>query len=381
MIPFLDLHQLNKAFKAAFQKKFADFFDSGYYVLGNSVNEFETKFAGYCGTNFCIGTGNGLDALKLILRGYIELGKLHEGEKVIVAANTYIATILAIKQAGLEPVLVEPEDKTFNLDPEEVRKKITSKTRAILVTHLYGQLADMQTLSAIAMKNNMLLITDSAQAHGAVFNSEKSNETHSGSPSNFPRRGGELKGDASGFSFYPTKNLGALGDAGAVTTDDKQLAEIISALRNYGSTAKYKNDFLGYNSRLDELQAGFLLEKLKVLDEQNATRQKIAKRYLNEIKNDKIRLPFWDGSENHVFHLFVVRVADREKFSAYLNENGIGYLVHYPIPPHRQKALSEFADLDFPITEKIHEEVVSIPLNPMLSNTEVDKIIDVLNTY
>lgn len=365
-IPFLDLKQINQPYKEVFEKKFSAFLDSGYYILGNSVREFEKEFARYCETNFCIGTGNGLDAIKLIFRAYMEMGRLQPGDKVIVAANTYIATILAVKQAGLEPVLVEPDEKTFNIDPEQVRRKITPHTKAILVTHLYGQLADMETLSCIAIKEGMLLIADAAQSHGARLIS--------------PEIKGDLA-DATAYSFYPTKNLGALGDAGAVTTDDKDLAKVVEALRNYGSFKKYQFDLAGYNSRLDEIQAVFLLEKLKDLDTQNLRRREIAGLYLKGIKNNKIQLPFWDGSTNHVFHLFVIRVEEREKFCAFLEENEIGYLIHYPIPPHKQKALPELAELSFPVTEAIHDQVVSIPLNPYLTDEEVSKIIAVLNRY
>lgn len=363
MIPFLNLQQLNAPYKERFQKRFTSFLDSGYFILGEKVSEFEKEFASFCGVNFCAGTGNGLDALTLILRAYIELGHLRAGDKVIVAANTYIATILAVKQAGLKAVLAEPDEKTFNLDPKQVEKAITPQTKAILTTHLYGQLSDMEALSAIAVKNNLLLIADAAQSHGAVNKDQI-----------------ELA-DACGYSFYPTKNLGALGDGGAVTSNDKDLIDMVKILRNYGSSEKYINEFIGYNSRLDELQAAFLLEKLKDLHAQNQRRREIASVYLKQIKNDKIRLPFWDQTDNHVFHLFVVRVEDRNHFCRYLDENGIGYLIHYPVPPHKQKALTEYSDLNLPLTEKIHQQVVSIPLHPCLEEEEIQKIIAVLNSY
>lgn len=366
MIPFLELNQINKAYEEKFQTRFQQFLARGYYVLGDWVKEFETQFAAYTKTNFCVGTGNGLDALKLMLKAYMVLGRLEEGDKVILAANTYIATILAVKEVGLVPLLVEPDEATFNLNPDLIQDQITPKTRAILVTHLYGQLADMQQLSSIALKNGLLLLADAAQSHGARL------DTH--------EELGQLA-DAAGYSFYPTKNLGALGDAGAVTTNDKQLSTLIKALRNYGSTQKYQHDFIGYNSRLDELQAGFLLEKLPDLDRLNQKRREIAQRYLSEIKNDKIRLPYWDGTEKHVFHLFVVRVKNREEFCVHLEQNEIGYMVHYPKPPHQQKALQELNELHFPVTEKIHREVVSIPLHPLLANATVEKIIEVLNRY
>ena len=366
MIPFLDLHKINAPYKEAFQKSFQTFLNSGYYILGSQVKKFEKVFADYCGVNHCVGVGNGLDALTLILKGYIELGKLSDGDQVIVAANTYIATILAIKQAGLKPIFLEPDAQTFNLDSKEVEKNISASVKAILVTHLYGQLAEMESLRKISTENNLLLIADAAQAHGAADSKN--------------RKAGSLA-DASGFSFYPSKNLGALGDGGAVTTNDRDLAEIISKLRSYGSSSKYVNEFVGVNSRLDEIQAGFLLEKLKDLDKANQQRREIATRYLGEIKNDKIKLPYWDGSKNHVFHLFVVQVNDRADFCEYLDNKEIGYLVHYPIPPHQQKALLEYAHLNLPITKKIHQEVVSIPISPVMNIEQVVKIISVLNAY
>jgi len=374
MIPFLDLHKINQPYEKTFQVAFQNFLDSGYYVLGNAVKEFEKEFANYCGTTNCVGVGNGLDALTLILKAYKELGQLIDGDEVMVAANTYIATILAIKQAGLKPVLVEPDLKTFNLNPEEVEKNLQPSVKAILVTHLYGQLADMATLHKISAKNNLLLIADAAQAHGAVGNSKSKKLSASFPPSE------ELEG-ASGFSFYPSKNLGALGDGGAVTTNNTELATVISKLRNYGTSSKYVNDYVGVNSRLDELQAAFLLKKLPNLNSDNSKRRAIAKRYLDEIKNEKIHLPYWDGSENHVFHLFVVRVKNRNEFCAYLDQHEIGYLIHYPVPPHQQKAFPEFKGLSFPITEKIHQEVVSLPMSPVMEQQEISEVIRMLNNF
>ncbi len=365
-IPFLDLHKINGRYQEVFKSCFSNFLDSGRYINGSSLQEFERAFASFCGADYCIGTGNGLDALTLILRGYMELGEINPGDEVIVAANTFIATILSIKYAGLKPVLVEPDEKTFNLDVQQIEKHITDTTKVILPTHLYGQLAQIKEINEIAKKKNLLVISDAAQAHGAKINND--------------HLAGNLC-DATSFSFYPTKNLGALGDAGAVTTNNKKLADIVKSIGNYGSPKKYRNDYLGVNSRLDELQAGFLLEKLKDLEDDNRFRRKIAKRYLSEIKNTKIRLPFWDGLENHVFHLFVIRVANRSEFCEYLDEVGIGYLIHYPIPPHHQKALIEFSDLSLPITEKIHKEVVSIPINITLENPQIDYIISKLNQY
>lgn len=366
MIPFLDLKAINARFETGFHNSFQQFLDSGHYVLGNQVKLFETNFARYCGTKHCIGVGNGLDALRLILEGYKTLGKLTENDEVLVASNTYIATILAIKQAGLKPVLVESDLDTYNFDFTSLKNSITKNTKAIIPVHLYGQLSPMEEILEISKENNLLIIEDAAQAHGA--------ENHEG------KRAGNL-GDSAGFSFYPTKNLGALGDGGAITTNDDDLAEVVSKLRNYGTSTKYVNEILGFNSRLDELQAAFLNCKLPTLDMDNNRRREIAKRYVSEIKNKKIILPKYDGSENHVFHLFVVRVKSRNEFIDYLDRNGIGHLIHYPIPPHQQKALSEYSKLSFPNTEKIHNEIISIPMSPVLSEVDVERVIDVLNSY
>ena len=313
---------------------------------------------------------NGLDALVLIFRGYIQLGKLQKGDQVIVPANTYIASILAIIQADLVPVLVEPKLETYNINPDLIAAKITSKTKAILPVHLYGQLAEMEAINAIAKQYNLLVIEDSAKAHGAISNLKS-----------------KIKNQQScaAYSFYPGKNLGALGDAGAITTNDDALAKVIFAMRNYGSEQKYHNEYIGVNSRLDELQAAFLNVKLPNLDKENNTRQSIAKRYLAEIKNEKIILPTCDLSGNHVFHLFVVRTSDRDRLKSYLKQNNIETLIHYPIAPHKQKAFasetSGWSSLSYPITEKIHQEVVSLPISPVMTNVEVDCVIKILNLY
>ncbi len=366
MIPFLDLHKINRGYQEQLTEGFQQFLDSGYYVLGNQVKAFEAAFARYCGSQFCIGTGNGLEALTLILRGYIELGKLQEGDKVLVAANTYIATILSIIHAGLEPVLVEPDEATFTISPEAIKNAIAPAVKAIVPTHLYGQLAAMKSINAIAKAHKLLVISDAAQGHGA-------RDTDGNVAGNLC--------DATAFSFYPTKNLGALGDAGAITTNDKLLAEVVKKTRNYGTSSKYINEYIGWNSRLDELQATFLSIKLPFLDRENERRRQIAARYLAEIKNSNIGLPYWNGTEDHVFHVFIIRVLDRAAFCDYMTSNGIGYLIHYPVPPHQQKALKNFNTLQFPITEKIHEEVISIPLHPKLTDAEVSEIITVLNRY
>ena len=366
MIPFLDLKKINARFKGDFDKAFETFLETGYYILGNEVKRFETAFAKYCGTGHCVGVGNGLDALRLILEAYKALGKINEKDEVLVASNTYIATILAIKQAGLIPVLVEAEEVTYSFDKAALKAAITSKTVAIMPVHLYGQIAPLDTLFDLANANNLLVIEDAAQGHGAIDAAGK--------------RAGNL-GDAAGFSFYPTKNLGALGDAGAVTTNDDALAAMIRKLRNYGTVSKYVNEHVGFNSRLDEIQAAFLNVKLPYLDADNDVRRHFAKKYLAEIKNSKIALPYYNGTNNHVFHLFVVQVTDRKDFQEYLTENGVGTLIHYPIAPHQQQALEELNTQCFPVTEKIHNQVISLPLSPVITDVEIDEIIKIINAY
>jgi dTDP-4-amino-4,6-dideoxygalactose transaminase len=366
MIPFLDLKKINARFEKQFQNEFESFLDSGYYILGTKVTAFEKEFAAYCGTAYCVGVGNGLDALRLILEAYKILGKLRTGDEVLVASNTFIATILAIKQVGMIPVLVEADASTFNFDLKSLKASITEKTKAIMPVHLYGQLSPMEEINTLATEANLLVIEDAAQAHGAINSNGN--------------RAGNL-GDAAGFSFYPAKNLGALGDGGAVTTNNETLASVIRKLRNYGTASKYENEYLGINSRLDEIQAAILSCKLPVLDQDNELRRLVAKRYLSEVKNKKIQLPCFDGSANHVFHLFVVRVEDRASFMKYLKEKNVGCLIHYPIPPHQQEALSELNHLHFPITEKIHKEVVSIPISPVITVDQVKVVISVLNSY
>lgn len=359
MIKFLDLHKVNLPYQADFQEKMQQLLDKGWFVLGDEVQTFEQQFARYTQSKYCIGVGNGLDAMVLIFKAYIELGLLQKGDEIIVPANTYIASILAVLQADLTPVLVEPDPETFNLNPNEIEAKITAKTRGILVVHLYGQLADMEAIATIGSQQNLLIIEDAAQAHGLPF----------------------FGSHARAFSFYPGKNLGALGDAGCITTDDSDLAKVLFALRNYGSEQKYYNEYLGVNSRLDELQAAFLNVKLPHLDEENAVRKSIAKRYLTEIQNPKIHLPKCDDFEKHVFHLFVIRTANRIELQEYLKQNGVETLIHYPVPPHQQKALSAWQSLSFPITEAIHREVLSLPMSPVLTESEVDYIIQILNKY
>ncbi|AXG72344.1 dTDP-3-amino-3,6-dideoxy-alpha-D-galactopyranose transaminase [Kordia sp. SMS9] len=366
MIKFLDLHKINARFEIEFRAAFKKFLDSGYYVLGNNVTQFEKSFANYCGTQHCIGVSNGLDALTLILEAYKIQGKLQEGDEIIVPANTYIASILGITKAGLKPVLVEPNLETFNIDAAAVEAAITWKTRAILVVHLYGQLTDMRPIQDIAKKQNLLIMEDAAQAHGAV-NSEG-------------KKAGNLS-DAAGFSFYPTKNLGALGEAGAVTTNDAELAEIIRKLRNYGTSSKYVNQYKGVNNRLDEIQAAFLNIKLRQLDADNEERSDVALRYCMGIDNPEIRLPTHPRDGSHVFHQFVIRTENRSKLQKYLAESEVGTLIHYEIPPHKQEAYKEWNHLHFPITEKIHNECLSLPISPVMDEFDVNTIISLLNSY
>ena len=362
MIKFLDLKKINQPYENAFQIKLKNVLERGWYILGDEVKLFEENFAAYCDSKHCIGVGNGFDALTLIFKGYIQLGKMQKGDEVIVPANTYIASIVSIIQADLVPVLVEPKLETYNINPNLIQDKITSKTKAILAVHLYGQLAELESINEIAKINNLIVVEDAAQSHGAILNNSKSKNTQA-------------------FSFYPGKNLGALGDGGAVVTNDDQLAEVLFSLRNYGSEVKYYNDFIGVNSRLDELQAAFLNVKLPNLDSDNQHRKTIANRYLSEIKNDKIMLPFWDFSDNHVFHLFVIRTSKRSELQDYLKQNGIETILHYPVPPHKQKAFENWNHLSFPITEKIHNEILSLPISPIMTADEVDFVIQKLNAW
>ena len=365
MIKFLDLQKINAKYQDEFHQKMQLVLDKGWFILGDEVKQFENDFAKYTHSKYCIGVGNGLDALVLIFKAYMQLGILQKGDEVIVPANTYIASILAILQADLVPVLVEPKLETFNLNPELIQEKITSKTRAILPVHLYGQLCEMDKIQAIAKEHNLVVVEDAAQSHGAVNISTTNNQQPT----------------TKAYSFYPGKNLGALGDAGAITTNDAALAKVLFSLRNYGSEKKYHNEFVGINSRLDEVQAAFLNVKLSYLDEENSKRRSIAKRYINEIKNDKITLPFWDLSNNHVFHLFVVLTKNRAAFQEYLKQNAIETMIHYPIPPHKQKAFSAWNEWSFPITEKIHDEVLSLPISPLLTFEEQTFIIEKINAW
>lgn len=367
MIKFLDLQKINAPYQDEFHQKMQLVLDKGWFILGDEVKQFESNFAKYTHSKYCIGVGNGLEALVLIFKGYIQLGLIQKGDEVIVPANTYIASILAVLQADLVPVLVEPKLETFTINPALIQDKITSKTKAILPVHLYGQLCEMNQIYEIAQKHNLLVVEDAAQSHGAQLNNQQSTINN-------------LK-SASAYSFYPGKNLGALGDAGAITTNDADLAKVLFSLRNYGSEKKYHNEFVGINSRLDEVQAAFLNVKLPHLEAENNQRKVIAKRYLSEIKNHKITLPYWDLSNNHVFHLFVIRTKNRAAFQEYLKQNTIETMIHYPIPPHKQKAFVEWNTLSFPITEKIHDEVLSLPISPLLTFQEQTFIIEKINAW
>lgn len=362
-IPFLNLESINNTYRDALEAAFRRVLDSGWFIMGRELESFEAEFAAYCGTRHCIGVGNGLEALHLILRA-MEIGA---GDEVIVPANTYIATWLAVSYAGAVPVPVEPDPTTFNIDPALIEAAITPRTRAIMVVHLYGQTADMDSINAIARAHGLKVIEDAAQAHGARCRG---------------RRSGTLA-DAAGFSFYPGKNLGALGDGGAVITDDNALAERIRVLRNYGSQVKYHNEVKGYNSRLDELQAAFLREKLKGLDGENEHRRRLAALYSDLLKDSSLVLPVAPEWSEPVWHLYVVRSRQRDALQRFLAAKGIGTMIHYPIPPHLQPAYSEmgFAAGCFPVSEAIHNEVLSLPMGPHLNEDNVRAVCDAIGSY
>ncbi len=365
MIPFLDLQAINAQYKEELKEACAKVIDSGWYIRGTHVEQFEQSFAQYCDSKYCIGVANGLDALTLTLRAWKVLGKLKDGDEVIVQANTYIASILAISENNLVPVLVEPDPDTFNLSVSAINEALSEKTKVILPVHLYGQISPMDDIMSIAEKHELLVLEDCAQSHGAMLNSKKCGAW----------------GHAAAFSFYPGKNLGALGDGGAVTTDDSQLAETIRALGNYGSHEKYKNIYQGVNSRLDEMQAAMLSVKLNYLDNETSRRQKIASSYIADISNPLIQLPEVSDNEGHVWHLFVIKTANREEFAKYLSKEGIQTLIHYPLPPHKQEAYKQWNELSLPLTEKIHEQVLSLPLDPTMSEQSIQRVISVINSF
>lgn len=372
MVNFLDLKKINESYEPELSRSIKRVLESGWYLLGEETKTFEEEYARYIGVNNCIACANGLDALRLIFKAYIELGMMWEGDEVIVPANTYIASILAITDNKLKPVLVEPDINTFNIDPSAVEKKISPLTKAIMIVHLYGRNAMHPELEKLCEKYKLKLIEDNAQAHGCIYNS---------------KRTGSL-GHAAGHSFYPGKNLGALGDGGAITTDDDLLASVIRALGNYGSVKKYINDYQGLNSRLDEIQAAILRVKLARLDKDNQNRRNVASLYMEHIKNNGIILPDSENNTDHilsnnmhVWHLFVIRCRERDRLQKHLAEKGVQTLIHYPIPPHKQKAYEEWNSMEFPVTEKIHSEVLSLPMGPVMCTDEIESVINAVNTF
>ena len=364
-IKFVDLKRINQRYRADALEALTRVYDSGWYLLGAEVKEFERTWSEYCGVRNTIGVANGLDALRLIFRAYIELGALKEHDEVLVPANTYIASILAVTENRLTAVPVEPQLNTFNLDPSRLEQHITPRTRAILTVHLYGQVAYSEQLERIARERGLKVVEDSAQCHGASWRG---------------RRSGNL-GDAAGFSFYPAKSLGALGDAGAVTTNDDDLALAVRTIANYGSREKYVNDFKGINSRLDEIHAAVLGVKVQYLDEENQRRRDIATRYSEGISNPLLTLPTVAAAEEHVWHLFVVRTDDRASLQKHLLGSGLETMIHYPIPPHRQTAYAEWSALQFPITESIHRTALSLPLDVSMADEDVEAVIAACNAY
>ncbi|MCO4322070.1 DegT/DnrJ/EryC1/StrS family aminotransferase [Aliidiomarina quisquiliarum] len=364
MIPFLDLKSINQQYRDELILAVSKVIDSGWYIGGSELNSFEYEFASYCGAKHAIGVGNGLDALSLTIRAWIAMGKLKEGDEVIVPSNTFIATILAVTEHKLTPILVEPDPKTYNLCPYKLKRAITNKTRLVMPVHLYGRAADMPAIMDIANKYSLLVLEDAAQAHGA--------ELHG-------KRVGTW-GDASGFSFYPGKNLGAIGDAGAVTTGDSELETMIRSLGNYGSTRKYEHKYQGVNSRLDEIQAAVLRVKLKYLDIEISKRRKAAKIYLEHIHNPLIYLPEL-GNKDNVWHLFVVRTAKRAELQQHLEKHNIQSLIHYPIPPHRQGAYRQTGKVSYPLTDSIHNEVLSLPMGPTLPIDDIEYISAICNDF
>ena len=361
MINFLNLHKINERFRDEIDDRIKQVLDSGWYILGQQVSLFEKNFADFCGVKHCIGCANGLDALNLIIKAY----GFSAGDEIIVPANTYIASILAISQNGCTPVLVEPDINTYNINPDLIEQKITEKTKAIMIVHLYGQAVEMEKIWQLAKKYNLKVIEDAAQAHGAIYKG---------------KRVGSL-GDASGFSFYPGKNLGCLGDGGCITTNDDELAFKVRAIANYGSDYKYHHIFKGINSRLDEIQAGVLDVKLKYLDSDNERRREIAKFYIENIKNPNIILPKVKNEESHVWHIFAIRTRDRDRLIKHLKANGIETNIHYPTAPHKQECYKEWQNESFPISEMIHQQVLSLPISPVMTDEEVTKIIKVINDY
>tara|TARA_B110000971_G_scaffold117350_1_gene120247 strand:- start:4874 stop:5974 length:1101 start_codon:yes stop_codon:yes gene_type:complete len=365
MINFLNLRKINKLHENEIKEAVNRVVESGWYSLGNEVKIFESNYANFIGTNHCIGVGNGLDALRLILKAYLELGIMQEGDEVIVPANTYIASILAITDNRLVPVLVEPDIDTYQIDYTKIESVITSRTKAIMIVHLYGQCSFNERIQELCKQYNLKLIEDNAQSQGCKYQDKIT---------------GSL-GDAAGHSFYPGKNLGALGDAGAVTTNDNQLADIIRSLANYGSSKKYVFDFQGLNSRLDEIQAAVLDVKLRYLNEDTEKRRKVARYYIENIKHLDIKLPQVNDWDSHVFHLFPILTFRRNELQEYLTNNGVETLIHYPIPPHKQNCYKELNHLTFLITEQIHNQELSLPISPVITIDEVKKVTTLINKW
>lgn len=364
-VPFLSLRDVNAAYVDELKTAAARVIDSGWYILGEELASFEREFAAFCGVTHAVGVGNGLDALSLILRGYKEMGRLRDGDEVIVPGNTFIATFLAITANQLVPVPVEPDPATYNIDPAQVEAAIGLRTRAIMPVHLYGQLADMDALSDMARRHRLLVIEDAAQAHGA---------------GDGPRRAGAF-GDAAGFSFFPAKNLGALGDGGAIVTGDDELAARVAALRNYGSEVKYQHLYQGLNSRLDEMQAAMLRVKLAHLDGDVARRRRVARRYREEIHQPRIVLPQALTEERHAWHLFVLRCSERDALQKHLAAHSVQSQVHYPVPAHRQPAYPSLHDVSLPLTEQLHGEVLSLPISPVMDDEAITRVIDACNAF
>ena len=365
MIKFLDLQKINAQYEHELKEAANRVIDSGWYLMGKELETFEQNYASFCGTKHALGVANGLDALRLIFKAYIELGIMKQGDEVIVPANTYIASVLAISDNGLIPIFVEPNLETYNLDSNKIEDVVTDKTRAILTVHLYGQNSIDNQMLEICSKHDLKLIEDGAQSHGAKWNNKIS--------------GGI--GDAAGHSFYPGKNLGALGDAGAVTTNDPVLSKTIAALRNYGSEKKYENIYKGLNSRLDEIQAAFLNVKLKYIQEDIDNRRRVANYYLKNINNNNIILPSLIENQGHVWHLFVIRTENRSRLQDYLENNGVQTIIHYPIPVHYQQAYIEFKNHKLALTEKVHKEVLSLPIGTHIAEEDLAHIVNMINKF
>lgn len=365
MIKFLDLQKITQKDSDELHEAVSRVVDAGWYLQGKENEQFENDYSSYIGTKYTIGCANGLDALILIFRAYIELGVMQPGDEVIVPSNTYIASILAISENGLIPVLVEPSLEMLQIDDTKIEQVITERTKAILIVHLYGQCAYTNKIGDICKKYKLKLVEDNAQAHGCLFHGRKT---------------GSL-GDAAGHSFYPGKNLGAFGDAGAVTTDDEEVARIVRAVANYGSHKKYVFKYCGRNSRLDEIHAAVLSVKLKHLDEDTSIRRNIAKYYIENINNPLVVTPVVNDWNAHVFHIFTIRCKERDRLQQYLSDNGIQTIIHYPIPPHKQECYKEWNHLSFPISEQIHAEELSLPISPVMIEEEVDKVVEIVNSF